>query len=82
MSYGFISARLRPRYDRKTKPLSRDNTMAKNIHLTIAAGDMDRVAAIKDGRVQVEGCDVTFIPMEPEEVFFRAFRNVLNINSI
>ena len=49
--------------------------MAKNIHLTIAAGDMERVAAIKDGRVQVEGCDVTFIPMEPEEVFFRAFRN-------
>jgi len=44
--------------------------MSKNIHITIAAGDMDRVAAIKDGRVQVEGCDVTFIPMEPEEVFF------------
>ena len=31
--------------------------MAKNISITIAAGDMDRLAAIKDGRVQVEGCD-------------------------
>ena len=48
--------------------------MAQNIQITIAAGDMDRLAAIKDGRVQVEGCDITFIPMEPEEVFFRAFR--------
>tara|TARA_B100000686_G_scaffold348828_1_gene440823 strand:+ start:936 stop:1931 length:996 start_codon:yes stop_codon:yes gene_type:complete len=48
--------------------------MAKNIPITIVAGDMDRMAAIKDGRVKVEGCDVTFIPMEPEEVFFRAFR--------
>jgi 4,5-dihydroxyphthalate decarboxylase len=48
--------------------------MSKNISITIAAGDIDRVAAIKDGRVQVEGCDVTFITMEPEEVFFRAFR--------
>lgn len=49
--------------------------MAKDIPLTIAVGDTDRVQAIKDGRVKVEGCDVTFIPMEPEEVFFRAFRN-------
>ena len=48
--------------------------MAKNIPITIVAGEMDRMAAIKDGRVKVEGCDVTFIPMEPEEVFFRAFR--------
>lgn len=48
--------------------------MAKDIPLTIAVGDTDRVQAIKDGRVKVEGCDVTFIPMEPEEVFFRAFR--------
>ncbi len=48
--------------------------MSHDIQITIAAGDMDRMAAIKDGRVKVEGCDVTFIPMEPEEVFFRAFR--------
>lgn len=48
--------------------------MAHDIPLTIACGDYDRVAGIKDGRVKVEGCDVTFLPMEPEEVFFRAFR--------
>ena len=45
--------------------------MAKNIPITIVAGDMDRMAAIKDGRVKVEGCDVTFFPLEPEEIFFR-----------
>jgi 4,5-dihydroxyphthalate decarboxylase len=48
--------------------------MAHDIPLTIACGDYDRVRAVKDGRVKVEGCDTTFIPLEPEEVFFRAFR--------
>ncbi len=46
-----------------------------NIQITIACGDYDRTRAIKEGRVQVEGCDVTYLPLEPEEVFFRAFRN-------
>lgn len=44
------------------------------VPITIACGDYDRTRAIKDGRVQVEGCAVTYIPLEPEEVFFRAFR--------
>jgi 4,5-dihydroxyphthalate decarboxylase len=48
--------------------------MTVNIPITIACGDYDRTRAIKDGRVPIEGCDVTYIPLEPEEVFFRAFR--------
>ena len=44
------------------------------VPITIACGDYDRTRAIKDGRVRVEGCDVTYIPLEPEEVFFRTFR--------
>jgi 4,5-dihydroxyphthalate decarboxylase len=44
------------------------------MELTIACGDYDRTRAIKDGRVRVEGCDITYIPLEPEEVFFRAAR--------
>jgi 4,5-dihydroxyphthalate decarboxylase len=43
--------------------------------LTIACGDYDRTKALQDGRVSVEGCRVNYIPLEPEEVFFRAFRN-------
>jgi 4,5-dihydroxyphthalate decarboxylase len=48
--------------------------MTVDIPITIACGDYDRTRAIKDGRVRVEGCAVTYIPLEPEEVFFRAFR--------
>lgn len=44
-------------------------------HITIACANYDRIRPIADGRVEVEGCDVTFVPMGPEEVFFRAFRH-------
>lgn len=49
--------------------------MPVRIPLTLACGDYDRTRAIKDGRVTVEGCDVTYLPMEPEEVFHRAFKH-------
>jgi 4,5-dihydroxyphthalate decarboxylase len=49
--------------------------MTVRIPITLACGDYDRTRAIKDGRVTVEGCDVTYIPMEPEEVFHRAFKH-------
>jgi 4,5-dihydroxyphthalate decarboxylase len=48
--------------------------MTVQIPITIACGDYDRTRAIKDGRVPIEGCAVTYLPIEPEEVFFRAFR--------
>ncbi|HEU5018187.1 MAG TPA: ABC transporter substrate-binding protein [Pseudolabrys sp.] len=41
--------------------------------ITIATWDYDRVRAITDGRVQVEGCDVNYITMPVEECFERAF---------
>ena len=41
--------------------------------LTIALWSNDRTRALEDGRVKVEGCDVTFFPMKPEEMFLRAF---------
>lgn len=42
--------------------------------LTFACGDYDRVAAVKDGREQVEGVDLNFIPMAAEEIFHRMAR--------
>ena len=45
-----------------------------NIPITIACGDYDRTRAIKDGIVPVEGCDVTYVALEPEELFFRTAR--------
>jgi 4,5-dihydroxyphthalate decarboxylase len=47
---------------------------ARNLQLTIAGGDYDRTRALRDGRVPVDGCDITYLPLEPEELFFRAAR--------
>lgn len=44
------------------------------LRLTLACGDYDRVAPLKEGRVQPEGIDLNFIPLEPEELFFRMAR--------
>jgi 4,5-dihydroxyphthalate decarboxylase len=48
--------------------------MSKLVPITIACAEYDRTRAIKDGRVKVDGCEVTYLPLEPEELFFRAFR--------
>ena len=45
-----------------------------DIPITIACGNYDRTRPIQDGRVKVEGCAVTYLPLYPEEIFFRAFR--------
>ncbi len=44
------------------------------IPITIACGNYDRTRPIMDGRIRVEGCAVTCLPLYPEEIFFRAFR--------
>lgn len=49
--------------------------MTARIPLTLACGDYDRTRAILDGRVQIEGCALTYIPLEPEEIFHRAFKH-------
>lgn len=41
--------------------------------ITIATWDYDRVRALTDGRVKVEGCDVNYITMPVEECFERAY---------
>lgn len=48
--------------------------MAK-ISLTIATWDYDRVRPLMDGRVHVEGCDINFITVPPEECFHRAWNH-------
>jgi 4,5-dihydroxyphthalate decarboxylase len=44
------------------------------VPITIACGNYDRTRPLMDGRVKVEGCTVTCLPLHPEEIFFRAFR--------
>lgn len=41
--------------------------------ITIATWDYDRVHALIDGRVHIEGCDVNYLTMPVEECFERAF---------
>ncbi len=48
--------------------------MAK-LALSIAVGDYDRVRPLVDGSVQIDGVDPVFLLLEPEEIFFRAFRH-------
>jgi 4,5-dihydroxyphthalate decarboxylase len=45
------------------------------LSLSIAVGDYDRVRPLVDGSVQVDGVDPVFMLLEPEEIFFRAFRH-------
>jgi len=42
--------------------------------LSIAMGDYDRNRALYDGAVQIDGVDPTYMLLNPEEMFFRAFR--------
>lgn len=43
------------------------------LSVSLATWDYDRVRAIADGRVAIEGCDVNYLPMPVEEVFHRAY---------
>src|SRR5215467_3014254 len=42
--------------------------------ITLACGDYDRTRALADGRVTVEGADLTVLSLGPEEIFFRMVR--------
>ena len=44
--------------------------------LSIAVGDYDRVRPLVDGSIRVDGVEPVFMLLEPEEIFFRAFRHV------
>ena len=43
--------------------------------LSVAVGDYDRVRPLIDGSVAIDGVAPLFMTLEPEEVFFRAFRH-------
>jgi 4,5-dihydroxyphthalate decarboxylase len=44
------------------------------LRLSVAVRDYDRTRALSDGTVQIDGVDPVFLALEPEEIFFRAFR--------
>ncbi len=48
--------------------------MAK-LQLSVAIGDYDRIRPLMDGAVRIDAVDPQFMLLEPEEIFFRAFRH-------
>jgi len=48
--------------------------MAK-LTLSVAVRDYDRTRPLSDGLVQIDGVDPVFMALDPEEIFFRAFRH-------
>jgi len=45
------------------------------LHLSIACSNYDRTRALIDGRVAVDGIDLTFLDLPVEEIFFRMLRH-------
>src|ERR1700755_551986 len=45
------------------------------LNLSIAVRDSDRTRPLSDGIVQIDGVDPVFMALDPEEIFFRAFRH-------
>ncbi len=45
------------------------------LQLSVAIGDYDRMRPLVDGLVQIDGVDPQFMLLDPEEIFFRAFRH-------
>ena len=45
------------------------------LSVTVACEHYDRVQPIRDGHVEIVGCEVNFLELPPEELFFRAYRH-------
>jgi len=45
------------------------------LQLSVAIGDYDRVRPLVDGSVQIDSVDAQIMLLDPEEIFFRAFRH-------
>jgi 4,5-dihydroxyphthalate decarboxylase len=46
-----------------------------DVPISIASGEYDRIRAIRDGIVKVEGCSVTYHVVEPNQLFVRNLKN-------
>src|SRR5215472_18119632 len=73
-----VGAAMRPRASHlRRKPIASPRLEVPpmvEIPVTVACGNYDRTEAIRDGRVKVEGCAVTYLPLYPEEIFHRVFK--------
>ena len=42
-----------------------------NLRLSFACGPYDRTQALRDGTIKPEGIDVTYVTLQPAEIFWR-----------
>lgn len=45
------------------------------LNLSVVVRDYDRTRPLSDGLVQIDGVDPVYMALDPEEIFFRAFRH-------
>ena len=50
--------------------------------LTVATWDYDRVRALIDGRVRVDGCEIRHVSLPPEECFHRAWAGEFDVAEV
>ena len=48
----------------------------KKIELTLACEQYDRTDALREGRIQPEGIDLVYLPLSPQETFWRMLRHL------
>jgi 4,5-dihydroxyphthalate decarboxylase len=54
---------------------SNPQVFMSKLSLSVAVRDYDRTRPLTDGTVQIDGVDPVFMALDPEEIFFRAFRH-------
>ena len=48
----------------------------RKIQLTLACEQYDRTDALREGRIQPEGIDLVYLPLSPQETFWRMLRHL------
>jgi 4,5-dihydroxyphthalate decarboxylase len=56
-------------------PFAQEGPLMPDIAISMASGAYDRIRAIRDGTVEVEGCAVTYHVVEPNQLFVRNLKN-------
>ncbi|EHP70302.1 hypothetical protein MetMK1DRAFT_00008040 [Metallosphaera yellowstonensis MK1] len=48
--------------------------MVSHLHLTLASWQYDRILPLVDGTVRVEGIEINYVPLWPQEIFYRMLK--------
>src|SRR5262245_44537463 len=54
-----------------TLPRQRFGVFMSNLRLTFACGPYDRTQALRDGTIRPEGIELTYLALQPAEIFWR-----------